>query len=105
LRRGEMPPKKQTINAAAARAEVARQDAQRMRGLKARVDQVIDASPLLRQYRNQLLVDITSEGLRIQVVDELARPMFDLGSAQMKPYARDILLALASTLNDVPNAI
>jgi chemotaxis protein MotB len=31
--------------------------------------------------------------------------MFDLGSAQLKPYARDILVALAPTLNGVPNAI
>jgi chemotaxis protein MotB len=56
---------------------------------------------VLRQYRNQLMVDITSEGLRIQVVDELNRPMFDLGSAQLKPYAREILVALAHRGPDV----
>ena len=105
MRRGEMPPRKQAVNAAAARAEVARQEGLRMKALKERIEEVIDLNPLLHQYRDQLLVDITSEGLRIQVVDELARPMFDLGSAQMKPYARDILLALAPTLNGVPNAI
>src|SRR5262245_976044 len=105
MRRGEVPPRKQTINAATARAEVARQDAQRLKALKARVEAVIDANPLLHQYRSQLLVDITTEGLRIQVVDDLNRPMFDLGSAQLKPYARDILVALAPTLNGVPNVI
>jgi chemotaxis protein MotB len=105
MRRGEMPPKKQVLNAAAARAAVAREDGQRLKALKSRVEEVIDLNPVLRQYQNQLLVDITSEGLRIQIVDELNRPMFDLGSAQLKPYARDILLALAPTLNGVPNAI
>jgi chemotaxis protein MotB len=105
LRRGEMPPRKQVLNAAAARAAVAKEDGQRLKALKSRVEEVIDLNPVLRQYRNQLLVDITSEGLRIQVVDELNRPMFDLGSAQLKPYARDILLALSPTLNGVPNAI
>ena len=105
LRRGEMPPKKQALNAAAARAAVAREDGQRLKALKSRVEEVIDLNPVLRQYRNQLMVDITSEGLRIQVVDELNRPMFDLGSAQLKPYAREILVALAPTLNGVPNAI
>src|SRR5215510_13990107 len=105
MRRGEVPPRKQTVNAATARAEVARQDAQRLKALKGRVETVIDANPLLHQYRSQLLVDITTEGLRIQVVDDLNRPMFDLGSAQLKPYARDILLALAPTLNGVPNVI
>jgi chemotaxis protein MotB len=105
MRRGEMPPKKQALNAAAARAAVAREDGQRLKALKSRVEEVIDLNPVLRQYRNQLLVDITSEGLRIQVVDALNRPMFDLGSAQLKPYAREILVALAPTLNGVPNAI
>jgi len=105
LRRGEMPSRKQALNAAAARAEVAREDGQRLKALKQKVEQVIDLNPLLHQYRNQLLVDITSEGLRIQIVDELARPMFDLGSAQLKPYAREILLALSPTLNGVPNAV
>jgi chemotaxis protein MotB len=105
MRRGEMPLKKQVLNAAVARAAVEREDGQRMRALKSKVEEVIDLSPLLRQYRNQLLVDITSEGLRIQIVDELNRPMFDLGSAQLKPYARDILAALAPTLNGVPNSI
>jgi len=105
MRRGEMPPRKQAVNAAAARAEVARQDGQRLKALKGRLEEVINLNPLLHQYRDQLLLDITSEGLRIQVLDELNRPMFDLGSAQLKPYARDILLALAPTLNGVPNAI
>src|SRR5262249_22188438 len=105
MRRGEMPPRKQVLNAAAARAEVARQDAQRLKALKARVEEVIDLNPLLHQYRNQLLVDITSEGLRIQIVDELNRRMSDLGSAQLKPYAREILQALSPTLNGVPNGI
>ena len=105
MRRGEMPPRKQTVNAAAARAEIARQDMQRLKALKGQLESVIDANPLLHQYRNQLLVDITTEGLRIQVVDDLSRPMFDLGSAQLKPYARDILLALAPTLNGVSNVI
>jgi chemotaxis protein MotB len=105
MRRGEMPPRKQAVNAAAARAEVARQDGLRLRALKGQVEEVIEGNALLRQYRSQLLVDISSEGLRIQVVDDLNRPMFDLGSAQLKPYTREILLALAPTLNGVPNSI
>jgi chemotaxis protein MotB len=38
-----------------------------------------------------MLLDITSEGLRIQIVDEQNRPMFDSSSADLKPYTRDIL--------------
>jgi chemotaxis protein MotB len=104
MRRGEIPQRKQ-LNIKGANSQVAREDGVRLKALQSKLNQVIDASELLRQYRNQLLVDITSEGLRIQVVDEQNRPMFDLGSAHLKPYARDILLALSPTLNEVENKI
>jgi chemotaxis protein MotB len=105
MRRGEMPDQKRRISPREAQSEVARQEAAKLKGLKVRLDQVIDANALLHQYRNQLLIDITSEGLRIQIVDEQSRPMFDLGSAQLKPYAREILLALCQPLNEVENRL
>ncbi|MCE9639157.1 MAG: flagellar motor protein MotB [Betaproteobacteria bacterium] len=105
MRRGEVREQKRRISPREAQAEVARQEAAKLKALKARLDEVIDASALLRQYRNQLLIDFTSEGLRIQIVDEQSRPMFDLGSAQLKPYARDILLALCKPLNEVENRL
>ena len=51
----------------------------------------LDANPLLKQFRPQLLIDITSEGLRIQIVDSQKRPMFNLSSATVEPYMRVIL--------------
>jgi chemotaxis protein MotB len=52
-----------------------------------------------------LLIDITSEGLRIQIVDEKNRPMFGLSSTEMQPYMRDILKEISTVLNDMPNRI
>lgn len=105
MRRGELPESKRRINPKVALAELARVESVKLKGLKARLDEVIDANALLSQYRNQLLIDITSEGLRIQIVDEKNRSMFDLGSAQLKPHAREILLALSKPLNEVENRI
>jgi chemotaxis protein MotB len=105
MRRGEMPEQKRRLNIRESHNEAARHDAARLKALKGKVDAVILSSPLLQEYRKQLLVDITTEGLRIQIVDDQSRPMFDLGSAQLKPYARDILLALTKPLNDVRNGI
>ena len=104
-KRGEMPEQKKRIPAREAQAEVAKLEMAKLKGLKARLEEVIDASALLRQYRSQLLIDITTEGLRIQIIDEKNRPMFDLGSAHLKPYARDILLALSAPLNEVENSL
>ena len=105
MRRGEMPERKMRPSFKEAQNEVIRYDTLRLKALKAQLDQLINADPFLRQYRDQLLIDITSEGLRIQIVDEQNRPMFDLGSAQLKPYAREILLALCKPMNEVRNGI
>jgi len=105
MRRGASPEATKQAKAKAAQAEFTRQEMSKLKALKVRVEEVIDTSPLLRRHRDQLPVDITSEGLRLQVIDEKNRPMFDLGSAQLKPYARDILLALSKPLNEVDNKI
>jgi len=67
--------------------------------------EAIASSSALAPYKDQLLLDITSEGLRIQIVDNQNRPMFDLGSTRLKDYSRDILRELATYLNSVPNRI
>ena len=88
MKQATLPERKPTINPKDAQAEVRRMDEQRLGALKTRLEQVIEASALMRQYRNQLLIDFTNEGLRVQIVDELNRPMFDLGSAQLNAGGR-----------------
>ncbi len=65
----------------------------------------IDKSKTLRPFKDQLLLDITPEGLRIQIVDAQNRPMFDLGSSRLKDYTVSILHELTVYLNSVPNRI
>ncbi|MBS0388282.1 MAG: flagellar motor protein MotB [Proteobacteria bacterium] len=65
----------------------------------------IDKSKTLRPFKDQLLLDITPEGLRIQIVDAQNRPMFDLGSSRLKDYTVAILRELTGYLNTVPNHI
>ncbi len=81
------------------------QEAARLSELKEKLNTLIESNPKLQQFKNQIKIDITSEGLRIQIVDDQNRPMFDSGSAVMKPYTRDILHEIGRTLNDVPNRI
>ena len=97
------PSKKSDLKAAA--AELERQEMQRLKILKDRIEAAIEANPNLRQYRSQLLLDITTEGLRIQIVDEKNRPMFALSKAELQPYTKLILHEIAKTLNDIPNRI
>lgn len=97
--------KPDTSNMQAAKAELARQEMQRLKALKERIEAAIEARPSLKQFRRQLLLDITTEGLRIQIVDEQNRPMFALAKAELQPYTKEILLEIAHALNDMPNKI
>jgi len=73
--------------------------------LKRQLEAAIEKSQALQPFKDQLLLDITPEGLRIQIVDEQNRPMFDSGSATLKNYTRDILRELTPYIDSVDNRI
>ena len=106
IKEGETEVKRRrSINLEAARAEIARQDALRLKDLKVKLEGLIDSSPALKPYKRQMLLDLTEEGLRIQIVDELNRPMFGSGSADLQSYSREILREIGRVLNEVPNRV
>ncbi|MFC3151956.1 flagellar motor protein MotB [Litoribrevibacter euphylliae] len=78
---------------------------ERLKDLMQELSKKIEESETLRPFKNQLVLDITKEGLRIQVIDQTKRPMFDPGGARLKYYTRDILLELGAFLSQVPNKI
>jgi chemotaxis protein MotB len=80
-------------------------DGRGLEDLKQRLDTMIESSPVLKQFRPQLLIDITPEGLRIQIVDSNNRPMFDRSSAVVVSYMRTILREIGPVLNTQPNKI
>lgn len=65
----------------------------------------VEENPELQRFKDQILFEITQDGLRIQIMDAENRPMFALGSAELQPYFEDILLAMADTIRAVPNKI
>ncbi|MDO8179387.1 MAG: flagellar motor protein MotB [Undibacterium sp.] len=104
-KKGDIVAAKKTYNLQAAEAALAKSDADRLKVLKAKIEAAIESNPTLKQYKKQLLLDITSEGLRIQMVDEKNRPMFASAKADLQPYTREILHEIGLALNDVPNRI
>ena len=105
VKKGEIREEKKIINLKAAEAELAQKERAKLKEIKDRIERAIDGSAALKQFRNQMLLDMTTEGLRIQIVDEQNRPMFASGSAQLQPYTRDILREIGKALNDLPNRI
>jgi len=80
-------------------------DHKKLESLMEELRKAIDASQALKPFKDQLLLDLTPDGLRIQIVDQQNRPMFDLGSAKLKGYTGEILHELSPYLNSVQNRI
>lgn len=86
-------------------AEQDHRDALRLDSLKQELEQLIEIDPVLREFRPQLLLDMTPDGLRVQIIDRQNRPMFATGSAQVQTYMRDVLRHLGPVFNRLPNSI
>ncbi|MCX7660395.1 MAG: flagellar motor protein MotB [Caldimonas manganoxidans] len=103
VRRGDIEAERKTINLQALKEQLKREEAARLEELKQRIEQSVTNNPLLVQFRSQIRLDITQDGLRIQIVDEQNRPMFDTGSALVKDYMRSILREIGKVLSEVDN--
>jgi len=105
VKRGDIEAKRATVNLQALKAEQIRAEVARLRELKQHVEERIAANPKLAAMQSQLRLDMTRDGLRIQIVDAANRPMFALGSAEVEPYMRDLLRDIGSVLAEVPNRL
>ena len=84
---------------------IAAQEQLRLHDLQIKLMAALQANPALRQYKQQIRIDSTLMGLRIEIVDSQKRPMFATARDTVEPYMRDILRAIGGTLNGVPNRI
>jgi chemotaxis protein MotB len=105
VKKGDIEAKKHTINLQALKAEHQRLETERLKRLMGDVEKVLESGARLKAYRNQIRLDITKDGLRIQIIDDQNRPMFDTGRAAVKDYMRDLLQAIGGVLNEVENKV
>lgn len=73
--------------------------------LQSNLNQLIKSNPKLQALRPHLKINLVQKSLRIQIINSQNRPMFKTSSANVKPYMRDILRAIAPVLNGIPNRI
>jgi chemotaxis protein MotB len=102
---GDVEARRATVNLRALKEEQRRAEKSRLEQLKKKVEDVLAENPRLASLGGQIRLDMTREGLRIQIVDENNRPMFDSGSAVVKPYMRELLRELGAVLTEVPNRL
>ena len=97
--------KKTAIDAETAKKALEQEEKAKLEELKKKIEKAIEDSPNLSKFKNQLLLDITSEGLSVQIVDEQNRAMFNSSKAELQPYAKQILQELGQMFNGVTNKI
>ena len=90
---------------AALRAEIARREAADFASAAESLRQAMQSMPELAELSKQLIIDQTPEGLRIQLVDQEGRSMFENGSSRPNPRAQLLLRAVAKVINQLPNRI
>jgi chemotaxis protein MotB len=100
VRRGEIEAPTRNFNLQALRAEVEAADTAKMKRMQEQLEQAMQANMTVAGLRKQTRMQATPDGLRIEIVDEQGRPMFDAGSAQVKPYMRDLLRSISGVLNE-----
>lgn len=72
---------------------------------RGQIEEVVAGNQNFEWFSDSVTMEITEDGLSIQIVDREGRPIFDIGSSQMRPYARQILWSMAGILDDLPNKI
>ncbi|MDD5754728.1 MAG: flagellar motor protein MotB, partial [Methylococcales bacterium] len=77
----------------------------KLESLKEKIQDKINETPELSEFKDQIKLEITPEGLRILIVDDQKRPMYKLASAQTEQHVRVILRALAPAINELPNKV
>ena len=105
VKQGDMDAQRKTLQLKALKADQRRAEAARLEALKKKVEDVLASNPKLAALRAQIRLEMTRDGLRIQIVDEQNRAMFDSGSAVVKPYMRELLREIGSVLAEVPNRL
>ena len=105
VKKGDVEAVKNTINLHKLKAEQVRAEIARLEDLKQQIQQKIASNDALKSVSSQIRLDMTRDGLRIQIVDDQNRPMFASGSAVIAPYMKDLLHEIGAVLTEVPNRL
>ena len=89
----------------ALRDEIAKREAADFQTAAESLRQAMQRMPELAELSKQLIIDQTPEGLRIQLVDQEGRSMFDQNSARPNARAQVLLRAVSGVINRLPNRV
>lgn len=80
-------------------------ETQKLEELKSEIALSIKNDPSLSGLKDQLLMEVVDDGLRIQLIDNQKQPMFDVGSEKLNPQFEAAFTKIVKLLNGVPNKV
>jgi chemotaxis protein MotB len=83
----------------------AENEAKQFKAAEAAIQQALDEVPELRELHEAVKIDITDEGLVIQLIDQVGKSMFKPGGAELNDHTKNLLLLIASVVERLPNKI
>ncbi|HEX4637276.1 MAG TPA: flagellar motor protein MotB [Rhizomicrobium sp.] len=69
------------------------------------IHQAIQDNPDIANLSRQVITENTPQGLRVQLVDQDGRPMFQQGSTEPMPYTKKLLAAVGGIIASLPNRV
>ena len=93
------------LSAQAEGDEFAELEQRRFEAVEAELKQAIQAMPELEKLAAQMMIELTPEGLRIQIVDQANSSMFHTGSAEMFQNTRKLLRRIGDVVRKTRNRI
>ena len=88
-----------------AAAAAAKENAQAQQQVKAEIERAVKSDGELSKIKNQLMMDITSDGLRHQIVDETNRPMFASGGTVLAEHIQRLMRIIGKVVGETNFAI
>lgn len=73
--------------------------------LKDQLEQKIQELNDFEKLKNHIEMTVTSEGLRIELMESVSGTLFDSGSPKLNADGRELLIALAQEMGKLPNKI
>ncbi|HEY3381284.1 MAG TPA: flagellar motor protein MotB [Vicinamibacterales bacterium] len=85
--------------------EAAFSDAEKLEQAAARIRQALGVLPELNAVKDQIEINMTAEGLRIELLESPQGGFFDSGSSKMNSAGEKVLVAIGRELSKVQNGV
>ncbi len=80
-------------------------DVEEFKSTEDQVKQMIEKDPEIKEYQNDIIVQPSPDGLKIDLIDDRKKPMFEENNATLTEMGKKVLDAMAVVIAKTPNNV